>query len=193
MSPRRALHAELHVGDHVMNPLRGVDRPIHGIRRIADATFLQFAAHGEWHAAEGFVTRQDAEALLDTARKSVALDVLLESAVAELKGTTMAPPKELPRPIELAALKGRIDRARREESRIGELGRRYDKVLDAIADKRAQAEGHVGHLERYDGELGALIESMTGGSNNPPDTASDGQGSTGTGEADAAAKTTTGG
>ncbi len=77
-------------------------------------------------------------------------------------------PQDLQRPFELAALKGRLERARASEKSIGEIGARYDKVLDAIDEKKAQAAGHVGSLEKYDSELAKLIAEMTGDSNNPP-------------------------
>lgn len=75
--------------------------------------------------------------------------------------------REFQRPVELAALKGRLERAQRVNQRIATTGERYDKVLDAIEEKEAQAAAHVGHLERYDGELGAMIDKMIGGSNQP--------------------------
>jgi len=76
--------------------------------------------------------------------------------------------KDLQKPLELAALKGRLERARKVEASIGEVGARYDKVLGAIEEKRDQALGHVGSLEVYDSELAKLIREMTGESNIPP-------------------------
>jgi len=78
-------------------------------------------------------------------------------------------PQELKRPIELAALKGRLERAQRVHGRIADTGKRYDKVLDAIEEKEAQAASHVGYLEQYDQALGQTIKEMIGGSNFPPE------------------------
>jgi hypothetical protein len=77
--------------------------------------------------------------------------------------------REFRRPMELAGLKGRLERARGLEVRIGDAGRRYDKVLDAIEVKVGLAEAHAGHLEHYDSELAEMVSRMVGeGSNNPP-------------------------
>lgn len=77
-------------------------------------------------------------------------------------------PQDLQQPLELVALKKRLERARAAEKSIGEVGARYDRVLDAIEEKRNQAAGHVGSLEKYDSELEKIIAEMTGESNNPP-------------------------
>ena len=78
--------------------------------------------------------------------------------------------QELKRPLELAGLKARLERARMLETKIGETGKRYDSVLNAIEEKHGQAEAHVGYLEHYDVELGDMIRRMIGeGSNNPPE------------------------
>jgi hypothetical protein len=79
------------------------------------------------------------------------------------------PPAELKRPIELAALKGRLERARKAESTIGAVGARYDKVLAAIEEKTEQATRHVEQLENYDGQLGAMIAAMIGDGSNTAD------------------------
>jgi hypothetical protein len=95
------------------------------------------------------------------------LDGFLDNAFAELHAQKSMV-RNLQMPLELAGLKRRLERARAAESSIGVLGSCYDRVLDAIEEKRDQAARHVEHLEHYDGELGKLIESMTGQSNHPP-------------------------
>lgn len=88
-------------------------------------------------------------------------------------------PQEFKRPLELAALKGRLERARVQQVKIGATGARYDKVLDAIDEKIQQSTLHVEHLERYDGELAAMIQQMIGTSNErPTEGGSDGRPST---------------
>jgi hypothetical protein len=77
-------------------------------------------------------------------------------------------PREFAKPVELAALKGRLQKARELEARIGDCGRRYDAVLSAIEEKLGQSDAHAGELERYDAELAETIRSMTGESNFPP-------------------------
>ena len=96
---------------------------------------------------------------------------------------TRMPVQELGRPIELAALKARLERAQRQEKAIATIGERYDTVQNAIDEKTAQAIGHVGYLEKYDADLTKVIEGMIGGSNNPPQGANGavGPNTTGTG------------
>lgn len=79
------------------------------------------------------------------------------------------PVQEFKRPIELAALKGRLERAQRVQDKIAATGARYDKVLTEIEEKETQASGHVGYLEQYNAALDKTIADMTGGSNEPPD------------------------
>ena len=74
--------------------------------------------------------------------------------------------QEFKRPIELAALKGRLERAQRAEAAVGRVGERYDEVLTAIEEKTAQASGHVGFLEQYDAQLARTIEGMIGTGSN---------------------------
>lgn len=75
--------------------------------------------------------------------------------------------QEFKRPIELVGLKARLERAKATETEIGAIGKRYDQVLDAIDEKKKQAFDHVGHLERYDGQLGDIVKRMIGGGNEP--------------------------
>lgn len=85
--------------------------------------------------------------------------------------------QELKRPMELAALKGRLERAQRVQAKIGQTGERLDKVLDQIEEKEAQASGHAGQLEQYNTALEATIADMIGGSNQPKkDVGPNGQG-----------------
>lgn len=85
--------------------------------------------------------------------------------------------QELKRPMELAALKGRLERAQRVQAKIGQTGERLDKVLDEIEEKEAQASGHAGQLEQYNTALEATIADMIGGSNQPKkDVGPNGQG-----------------
>lgn len=78
---------------------------------------------------------------------------------------------EFKRPIELAGLKARLQRARELEHNISETGKRYDRVLDQIEAKLNQSQAHAEHLERYDQELADMVAKMIGegeGSNGPP-------------------------
>jgi hypothetical protein len=76
--------------------------------------------------------------------------------------------QEFKRPIELAGLKARLQRARDMEQNIGEIGRQYDAILTAVEEKVAQAQAHLGQLKQYDAELSEMVRQMIGESNNPP-------------------------
>jgi len=80
---------------------------------------------------------------------------------------------DIKRPMELAALKGRLIRAKKTEADISITGKRYDVVLDKIDELHGAAKGHVGGLEQYAGELKSTVEGMIAGSNEPePETES---------------------
>lgn len=87
------------------------------------------------------------------------------------KGEPMMPEREAPRPlkapVELAALKSRLLRAKGLQARIADEGRRVDDVLDSIEERLGQVTGHRGDLERYNDELGTVINGMLDGSNRP--------------------------
>jgi hypothetical protein len=110
----------LSVGQHVVNPTRGVDRPIHGIRRTADGIFLQFAPDGEWHAADGFVTRQNSDPL----------SAYIGRAQAAVEGYRRIQEAIMPSPSKLHALPG--------------LLREFTAKLDAAAEKIAAEMGATG-------------------------------------------------
>lgn len=85
---------------------------------------------------------------------------------------------EIKRPMELAGLKSRLQRAQATERSIADTGKRYDAVLDQIDELHGVSKANVGHLETYAGDLKSTIERMVGGSNGDPnDDGQDGQGS----------------
>ncbi len=97
------------------------------------------------------------------------LDWLCAETLAQLKsGGRIVPPVPWKKPIELAGMAARLDRARGLEVRVGKVGAQYDKVLNAIEEKTEQAEQHVGGLEQYDRELGAAVQRMIGERTNSP-------------------------
>lgn len=84
------------------------------------------------------------------------------------------------RPMELAGLKSRLQRAELTEKSIEETGKRFDRVLNEIDDLHASAKAHAGDLEMYKGDLANTINRMIGGSNGgDPLDKSDGQDSAG--------------
>lgn len=87
---------------------------------------------------------------------------------------------EIKRPMELAGLKSRLQRALRTEAAIEDTGKRYDRVLNDIDELHASTKSHVGQLELYKSDLAGTISRMTGGSNGgDPLSESDGQDSAG--------------
>lgn len=83
---------------------------------------------------------------------------------------------EIKRPMELAGLKSRLQRAKATERAIADTGKRYDQVLDQIDELHGVSKANVGQLETYAGELKSTIQSMIGGSNGGPnDDGQDGQ------------------
>lgn len=86
------------------------------------------------------------------------------------------PPLQIKRPMELAGLKSRLQRANFMEKDIAVTGKRYDVVLDEIDELHKVSKDHVGGLEMYKGDLRSTIERMVGGSNGDPnDDGQDGQ------------------
>jgi hypothetical protein len=75
---------------------------------------------------------------------------------------------DIRRPMELAGLKSRMERAKRQEAAIEVTGMRYDQVQDRIDELHDAARGHVGSLEMQEHDLRRQIESMVGGSNGAP-------------------------
>lgn len=75
---------------------------------------------------------------------------------------------EIRRPMELAGLKSRLARAKKQEGDIALTGARFDRVLDQIDDLHGVSKNHVGQLEVYAGELKLTVEGMIGGSNGLP-------------------------
>jgi hypothetical protein len=73
---------------------------------------------------------------------------------------------EIKRPMELAGLKSRLARAKKQEGDIALTGQRFDKVLDAIDDLHGVSKNHVGQLEVYQAELKLTIEGMVGSGDN---------------------------
>lgn len=81
---------------------------------------------------------------------------------------------EIKRPMALAGLKSRLQRAKSTEVAIEVTGKRYDAVLDKIDALHGVSKNNVGQLELYSDELKGTIEGMIGGSNGDPN-AGDGQ------------------
>lgn len=77
------------------------------------------------------------------------------------------------KPMELAGLSARLTRATVQETAIGDLGKRYDAVMDRIDELTAAHKQHVGDLEQYEDSLRRKIEGMLG--SNGGDPLSDGQ------------------
>lgn len=75
---------------------------------------------------------------------------------------------EIRRPMELAGLKSRLARAKRQEGDIALTGQRFDKVMDQIDELHGVSKNHVGQLEVYAGELKLTVEGMIAGSNGDP-------------------------
>jgi hypothetical protein len=75
---------------------------------------------------------------------------------------------EIKRPMELAGLRSRLQRAQATETAIAVTGKRYDAVLDQIDVLHGVSKANVGQLETYAGDLKSTIERMTGGSNGAP-------------------------
>lgn len=82
---------------------------------------------------------------------------------------------EIKKPIELAGLKSRLLRAKRQETAIADLGRRYDKVQDGIDDAISAGKLHAGDLESYHAELKSTIEGMVGSNGDPNEDGQTGQ------------------
>lgn len=77
----------------------------------------------------------------------------------------LEPDMEIRRPIELAGLKSRLVRAKKQQEGIADTGKRFDIVMDQIDEAHGAAKAHAGDLEQYAGELKRTIESMVAGSN----------------------------
>ena len=75
---------------------------------------------------------------------------------------------EIRRPIELAGLKSRLQRAKKQEADIAVLGKRYDSVMDNIDELTGAGVDHVGSLESYAADLKSTIEGMVAGDNGGP-------------------------
>ncbi|MBR1206964.1 MULTISPECIES: hypothetical protein [unclassified Bradyrhizobium] len=73
---------------------------------------------------------------------------------------------EIRRPMELAGLKSRLARAKKQEADISVTGRRFDQALDRIDELHGVALGHVGQLEHHAEELRSMIEGMAGAGDN---------------------------
>ncbi|UEM17337.1 hypothetical protein G6321_00025185 [Bradyrhizobium barranii subsp. barranii] len=103
------------------------------------------------------------EALVAIAHLRLRL-VMIERNPQLLEGITM----QIKRPIELAGLKSRLQRAKQTEARIAFTGERFDAALDAIDEAHDAAKAHVGELEHYGRELRDMVEGMVGSSNGGP-------------------------
>jgi hypothetical protein len=85
----------------------------------------------------------------------------------------------IPQPIELAGMRSRLLRAKKQEKDIAATGMDYDRVQDGIDEAHDALKGHVGDLKSYEGDLRRTILGMLERSNgNPTDGGSDGRQST---------------
>lgn len=75
---------------------------------------------------------------------------------------------QIQRPMELAGLKSRLARAKKQEASIAEVGKRYDAVMDRIDELTGAGVDHVGSMEQYESELRDTIEGMVAGGNGGP-------------------------
>ena len=83
---------------------------------------------------------------------------------------------QIQRPMELAGLKSRLARAKKQEASIAEVGKRYDAVMDKIDELTGAGVDHVGSMEQYEADLRNTIEGMVaGGNGGPPLEGEDGQ------------------
>ena len=76
--------------------------------------------------------------------------------------------RDFQKPVELAGMKARLERALALKARLGKAGEQYDAVLDSIEEKTRQYEAHGGELAKYDAQLESVIRDMIGTSNHPP-------------------------
>jgi hypothetical protein len=74
-------------------------------------------------------------------------------------------PLQIRKPMELAGLKSRLARAKKQQTDIETTGQRYDAVMDEIDMLHDASKMHVGDLEMYKGELRRTVEGMVAGSN----------------------------
>jgi multidrug resistance efflux pump len=75
---------------------------------------------------------------------------------------------DIKRPIELAGMRSRLQRAKKLETDIAVTGQRYDQVLDAIDEQHASLKGHVGALENEKSQLDQVLGAMIAGGNGAP-------------------------
>lgn len=75
---------------------------------------------------------------------------------------------KIKKPTELAGLKSRMIRVDVQETKIAEIGRRYDVVLDGIDELTAAHSEHVGDLEHYGRDLRRKIEGMVASNGGDP-------------------------
>lgn len=75
---------------------------------------------------------------------------------------------EIRRPMELAGLKSRLQRAKTQEANIASIGKRYDTVMDKIDELSGAASGNVGALEQYEADLRSTVMGMIAGDNGAP-------------------------
>ncbi|MEY9158243.1 hypothetical protein [Bradyrhizobium japonicum] len=103
------------------------------------------------------------EALVAIAHLRLRL-VMIERRPQLLEGAEM----QIKRPIELAGLKSRLQRAKQTEAAIAATGAGFDATLDAIDESHAAAKAHLGELEHYGRELRDTVAGMVGSSNGGP-------------------------
>jgi hypothetical protein len=75
---------------------------------------------------------------------------------------------DIKRPIELAGMRSRLQRARKLETDLAVTGQRYDQVLNEIDEQHASLKGHVGALENEKSQLDQVLGAMIAGSNGGP-------------------------
>lgn len=103
------------------------------------------------------------EALVAIAHLRLRL-VMVERNPQLLEGITM----QIKRPMELAGLKSRLQRAKQTEAAIAVTGEHFDATLDAIDEAHNAAKAHLGELAHYGRELRDTVAGMVGASNGGP-------------------------
>jgi hypothetical protein len=86
------------------------------------------------------------------------------------------PPLYIPRPVELAGMRSRLQRSQQQARAIADTGKVYDEVMDGIDEAHKAIQGHVFDLRGIEGALRSQISGMLERSNgSPTDGESDGR------------------
>lgn len=74
----------------------------------------------------------------------------------------------IPRPVELAGMRSRLQRSQAQGKALAATGTAYDAVMDGIDEAHGAIKGHVGDLTLLEGSLRNQIMSMLERSNGDP-------------------------